>query len=99
MTPFVWFWGSLAKRRNLTGLSAQGLQEMMADTHSLDAQRIYNVSCWALGFDPVKGANTAKLAELPESRAARCPAEYQRLQFGMQTQFLKYVKSKALPPP
>lgn len=50
------------------------------DEHSLDQQRYFNILCWVYGSAPE--AHAALLGgdwQLPKARAARCPAEYQRM--------------------
>jgi hypothetical protein len=51
----------------------------MADEHSLDEQRYYNLVCWIYGSDPEYFADVATDWELPEGRAVRCPSEYARM--------------------
>jgi hypothetical protein len=51
----------------------------MADEHSLDEQRYYNLVCWIYGSDPEYFADVASEWELPEGRAAQCPSEYARM--------------------
>jgi hypothetical protein len=50
-----------------------------ADLHSLDRQRYYNMVCWVIGSDPQAHAGLAHEAGLPDTRAATCAEEYQRL--------------------
>lgn len=94
ITPVVWFWGALAKKRDLAGMSGDALQRVLANEHSLDDQRTYNVACWALGANPEMGGRTAQFAGLPESRAARCPGEYATLNGAMRNHFVKYLKPR-----
>ncbi|TWO71454.1 hypothetical protein FN976_11095 [Caenimonas sedimenti] len=63
----------------------------MADEHSLDGQRIYNLACWALGAEPGRGQSAARFVGLPVERAERCGAEYARLEEGMRARFKKYI--------
>jgi hypothetical protein len=51
----------------------------MADEHSLDEQRYYNLVCWIYGSDPDYFSDVATEWELPEERAAQCPSEYARM--------------------
>lgn len=46
--------------------------------HSLDAVRFYNLLCWAYGSDTARFEGLVGEV-LPESRAARCPGEFQRV--------------------
>jgi hypothetical protein len=52
----------------------------LAGEHSLGPQRLYNVACWIYGSDPQKYRGIVTSGQLPESRAVRCPSEYDRLQ-------------------
>lgn len=94
VTPMVWFWGALAKKRDFTGMSSEAIQQVLANEHSLDDQRTYNIACWALGANPEMGGRTAQFAGLPESRAARCPGEYATLNAAMRNQFVKYIRPR-----
>ena len=49
------------------------------DVHSLSIQRFYNIACYAYGADPEYNADLVHGDYLPESRAATCPAEYERM--------------------
>ncbi len=51
----------------------------MADEHSLDAQRYYNLVCWIYGSDPEYFADLADDWGLPEDRAVRCADELARM--------------------
>ena len=48
------------------------------DEHSFGQQRFYNLVCLLLGKNPQKYINLAQKAGLGESRARRCPGEYQQ---------------------
>ncbi|NUR82677.1 MAG: hypothetical protein HOY71_01165 [Nonomuraea sp.] len=71
------FWQILAGNSDLADLD-------FADEHSTDDQRAYNVMCWVLGSNPEKYTETLVGAKedglLPESRAERCPGEYEQIQ-------------------
>jgi len=49
-----------------------------ADEHSLGAQRVYSILCTVYGSDPDRYESFVTSGLLPESRAVRCPAEYQQ---------------------
>lgn len=49
------------------------------DEHSLGQQRFYNIVCWVYGGDPDKHKEMVGEDFLPESRAVRCPGEYEQL--------------------
>lgn len=51
----------------------------MADEHSLDEQRYYNLVCWIYGSDPEYFSDVANEWGLPEARAGQCPSEYARM--------------------
>lgn len=63
------------------------------DEHSFDMQRFYNVLCWVYGKDPQN--RTEMLRVLPQSRAARCPAEYQRMATSWETILGPHVRGAA----
>ena len=48
----------------------------MADEHSLDLQRVYNLECWIYGSNPDANADMVSSGQLPEDRAVRCPDEW-----------------------
>ena len=50
-----------------------------ADEHAIDAQRKFNLACWFYGSDPGKYLQLARYAKLPESRAVRCPGEFEKM--------------------
>jgi hypothetical protein len=47
-----------------------------AGLHSLDAQRYFNLVCWAYGSDPDNSQELIDSWELPEDRAEGCAEEY-----------------------
>jgi hypothetical protein len=49
------------------------------DEHSFDAQRFYNVLCLIYGSNPDKYADFVTSGNLPQDRAAQCPAEYKKI--------------------
>lgn len=57
----------------------EGYEANMADEHSLDEQRYYNLVCWVYGSDPEYFAEVASDWELPAERAERCSSEYMRM--------------------
>jgi len=50
--------------------------ETLADEHSLDQQRYFNMVCWVYGSNPDDNADLLVDWELPEARAEQCPDEY-----------------------
>jgi hypothetical protein len=53
-------------------------ETLYADEHSLNEQRFYNILCLVYGSDPDKFDAIVSAGLLPESRAVRCPAEYEK---------------------
>jgi hypothetical protein len=92
ISPTIWFYRTLASQRSLASVSPDELRRMLANEHSLDEQRIYNLACWAIGANPQRGAGAARLAGLPEQRAARCSDEYARVDAGIRRAFGKYLR-------
>jgi hypothetical protein len=60
-------------------LGEGGDEPDMADEHSLDEQRYYNLVCWIYGSDPDYFEDVVADWQLPEARAERCPSEYERM--------------------
>jgi hypothetical protein len=62
------------------GIDAGMAEELdMADEHSLDEQRYYNLVCWIYGSDTEYFEDVAYEWELPDERAAQCEGEYTRM--------------------
>ena len=51
-------------------------QETLADEHSLNQQRYFNMVCWVYGSNPDDNEDLLEDWELPEARAEQCPDEY-----------------------
>jgi hypothetical protein len=49
-----------------------------ADEHSLNSQRFFGILCTVYGSDPQQYGELVTAGVLPESRAARCPGEYEQ---------------------
>ncbi|MFL6292625.1 MAG: DUF4344 domain-containing metallopeptidase [Thermoanaerobaculia bacterium] len=62
------------------------------DEHSLDEQRFYNIVCWSYGKNPEAFQELVDDETLPEGRAARCPAEYDRMSRSWDALLDPYVK-------
>jgi hypothetical protein len=92
--PTIWFFRALGKNRDIAASSPEMVKRLLADEHSLDDQRTYNLACWAFGADQSRGLDAAKFVGLPEERARRCPGEYSRLDDGIKSRFRKYLKIK-----
>jgi hypothetical protein len=96
IAPTIWFWSQLAMRRSLNSMSVEQRRRFMADEHSLDEQRIYNLACWYYGSGSEEGVEAARLAKLTSERAPRCAIEYAQLDQGMRSAFGKFFKTKPL---
>ncbi|MFH9721784.1 DUF4344 domain-containing metallopeptidase [Streptomyces sp. NPDC017254] len=86
-------WGALAVATEQGDVSGQ-----LADEHALDSQRYYNAICWLYGSDPEAYRGAVLTAAnpdgvLPESRAARCPAEYDKIYSSWSTLLEPYLKN------
>ncbi len=64
----------------------------LADVHSLDLTRMYNLECWVYGSDPVANADLVNDGLLPEDRADGCEDEYTKLSNSWGTLLAPYLK-------
>ncbi len=96
IAPSVWFWRRLALRRDVPSMTAEQRRQFMANEHSLDEQRIYNLACWYLGTGKEGGKAVARMVALPDERAQRCGGEYAEVDQGMRYAFKKYFKARSL---
>ena len=64
----------------------------LADEHSLDMQRVYNLDCWIYGSDPQGNADLVTSGQLPEERAKGCQAEWEQLDKAWSTLLDPYFK-------
>jgi hypothetical protein len=94
VTPAIWFWSRMAKSRDITALPQDQLKRFLADEHSLDDQRVYNLACLMVGMNPQFVSATSRMVQLPQERATKCPHEYQQMQQSMHYSFQKYVKAR-----
>lgn len=53
--------------------------KIYGDEHALAQQRIANLVCWGFGKEPSEFLDIAQAINLPQSRAARCADEYQKM--------------------
>lgn len=88
--PTIWLFQSLAQTRNVSAELLQ-VKQLMADEHSMDAQRTFNVACWAFGAGGSRGADAARFVGLPVARQEKCPREYARLDEGLKARFQKFL--------
>lgn len=59
--------------------------EDMADVHSLDQQRVYNLQCWIYGSNPEANADMVTKDGLPEDRAQGCADEWKQIEHAWST--------------
>ncbi|VEG51856.1 Uncharacterised protein [Mycolicibacterium aurum] len=64
----------------------------LADEHSLDMQRVYNLDCWIYGSNPDANADLVTSGQLPEDRADGCQAEWEQLDNAWSTLLDPYFK-------
>lgn len=64
---------------------------LMADTHSLPAQRYFNRWCMAYGADPVLFGDAIGFGLLPKSRAKHCRYEYQTNDYAFKKLISPYI--------
>jgi hypothetical protein len=96
ITPSLWLWTRFAQARDLPSMSEEQRRMFLANEHSLDEQRVYNIACMAIGARPDSATSLLSAVKLPESRAQRCPSEYEQVNFAMQKGFRKFFKVKPL---
>lgn len=65
---------------------------LLADVHSLDLARMYNLECWVYGADPAGNADMVKNGSLPADRADGCEDEYTKLSNSWDTLLGPYIK-------
>ena len=65
------------------------------DEHSFDHVRYYDTLCLIYGKDPEKNASMVTDKILPEERAVRCPAEYEKLDAAWDKLLAPYLKPEA----
>ncbi|HWT02453.1 MAG TPA: DUF4344 domain-containing metallopeptidase [Pyrinomonadaceae bacterium] len=89
------WWGQKYDELAQSGRTAGELDQLWADEHSLNAQRMYNIICWVYGHNQQKYAGIVN-NQLPEARAVRCPSEYERLSSAWLTLLKPYLKDGGL---
>ncbi len=67
-------------------------REQLADVHSMNLTRMYNLECWVYGADPAANADLVQNDELPADRADGCQDEYQRLSDSWGALLSPYIK-------
>ena len=66
--------------------------EVLADEHSLNSQRSFNIMCWAYGSDPKENAELIELGWVAEERAPLCVSEFERMQRAWELLLQPYIK-------
>lgn len=66
--------------------------DQLADVHSLDLTRMYNLECWVYGADPTGNADLVGNGMLPEDRADGCEDEYAKLSSAWDALLGPYLK-------
>ena len=64
------------------------------DEHSFDTQRFYEIACLTYGSDPKENSFLVDEQILPESRAVKCPAEYEKINSSWERLLEPYVKEE-----
>ncbi|MDD0812974.1 DUF4344 domain-containing metallopeptidase [Curvibacter sp. RS43] len=90
--PTVWYWSRMSKLSDLPSMSPDQRRAYLANEHSLDGVRVFNVACWAFGTGLAEGIESARAVQLPRERMLRCPNEWEKADASMRTLFKKYVK-------
>ncbi|MGW6918466.1 DUF4344 domain-containing metallopeptidase [Kitasatospora sp. NPDC054939] len=72
--------------------------DVLADEHSLSAQRFYNQLCWLVGYDPDTYAAEVRTPDNPEGvlpleRAERCDEEYAQMATSWNTLLEPYLRN------
>lgn len=94
--PVVWFWGRMAKANNMQSMTPEERKSFMANEHSLDEQRVFNLACWAYGTGTEGGYRVAQRAGLPQERKLRCDKEWHQLNEAMKANFQSSFKTLPL---
>jgi len=92
VVPTMWLFQQLASQRDLGTADQESIRSLLANEHSLDGQRVFNLACWAHGAGGPFGRDAARIVSLPQERAARCAREYGALSTGIRARFQKYFK-------
>jgi hypothetical protein len=66
--------------------------DALADVHSPDKARMYNLECWVYGSDPEANADLVGGDQLPEDRADGCEDEYQKMSHAWDQLLQPYLK-------
>lgn len=85
-------WSFLSEEEEDEDEDSEGEELAFWDEHSLDEQRFYNIVCWSYGKNPEAFQELVDDETLPENRAERCPAEYDRMSRSWDALLDPYVK-------
>lgn len=66
--------------------------DALADTHSPNKTRMYNLECWVYGSDPEANADLVGGDQLPQDRADGCQEEYEKMSHAWDTLLAPYLK-------
>ncbi len=80
----IWF--------NLRFETGRVVPELFADEHSLNAQRAFNITCWAYGSDPKENADLIELGWVTEARAPLCASRFERMNRAWELLLQPYIK-------
>lgn len=94
IVPSLWLWMRMAQHRNLPDLPEEPRLAILADEHSLDQQRVFNIACMGMGARPATAQGTMTLVHMPQERADNCPSEYAQVDQAMRRNFKKFFKIK-----
>jgi hypothetical protein len=90
--PTVWLFQQLANQRDISTADQGSIRAMLANEHSLDGQRVFNLACWAYGAGGPFGQDAPNVVSLPQERTVRCQREYASLNIAIRTQFQKFLR-------
>lgn len=94
--PVVWFWQLHANNSNTAGMTSTQINQTMANEHSWDSQRAFNIACWAYGSRREFGVEIAKFVQLPAQRAQRCEHEFTDLVRAVESNLKKYLRPQKI---
>lgn len=78
MGPLWWF-RLRVQQNSFLGFDLRDKNSLYADTHGVDEQRFYNLTCWLYGSNPSAHKDFLSNGMLTPERAQRCPYEYQKI--------------------
>jgi hypothetical protein len=93
LMPTIWFWSTLSREHDIASISPAEIRRMLADEHSLDMQRVFNLTCLVAGAALPEKDVAIKFSQIPDARLQRCAGEWAGVDRAMQSQFRKYLKT------